>query len=227
MSIVIGILGASLQPSRYALRPRARALASLEALGELVQLALERPVALPAVARERAVGEGGPHGAARLGLVPAVGEPAVRGELGDVVERVVETVVADPEMHLAHAGVVDEEPAAGEEDELAPRRRVPPGAVRARRSPVASRASSPISALTSVDFPTPEGPRRTPVVPAPISERIRVERRHRSAPTTKWIGNRAADARRAPRRRLPGRRSRSAFVRTIAGRAPLSSASAR
>ncbi len=50
----------------------------------------------------------------------------------------VRLALADPEMHLPHAGVVDDDPAAREEDELAPCRRMPPGAVggdRAGREP--------------------------------------------------------------------------------------------
>ena len=87
------------------------------------------------------------------------------GELDDVVERVLEPVVGEPEVELADAGVVDDDASAGEQDQLATRRRMPPRAVSAT-SPV-SRMSSPTSALTSVDFPTPDGPSRAPVVPGP------------------------------------------------------------
>ena len=154
--------------------------------------------------------------------MPAVGEAAVRRQLCDVLERRLESVVGEPEVHLAHAGVVDEEPTTGEEDELPPRRRVPAGAVGAD---VACRKERLVAGepVDQGGLPDSQGPRRAPVTPEPISERIP------SRPTfvlleTKWIGiapptpssSAATDS---------GSVSRSAFVRTIAGRAPLCSAS--
>ena len=44
---------------------------------EVGELGLELEVAVPAVGLERAVGERGPDGAAGLGVVGAVGEPAL------------------------------------------------------------------------------------------------------------------------------------------------------
>lgn len=61
--------------------------------------------------------------------MPAVREPARLCELRDVVESVGEATFADPEVHLAHAGVVDDDAAARKEDELASRGRVSPCAV--------------------------------------------------------------------------------------------------
>ena len=61
----------------------------------------------------------------------AVREPAVREEARHVVERLVESVVCDPELQLADAWRIDDQRAAGEEDQLATRRRVSAGAVTA------------------------------------------------------------------------------------------------
>ena len=69
--------------------------------------------------RQRAIGEGGPHGAARLGLVAAVGEPAPARELGDVGERGVHAVGRARDAERADPGGVDEQRAAGHPDELA------------------------------------------------------------------------------------------------------------
>ena len=59
----------------------------------------------------------------------AIGEPALRCELDDVGERLVQSFVGEPEVQLADARVVDHDAAAGEQHELAPGRRVPSGAV--------------------------------------------------------------------------------------------------
>src|SRR4029453_6152661 len=56
-------------------------------------------------------------------------EPAAGGELGDVVEGVGEAPLPDPEMHLPHAGVVDDDAPVRQEDEPAPRGGVAPRAL--------------------------------------------------------------------------------------------------
>ena len=59
----------------------------------------------------------------------AVGEAAPSEELGDVLERLLEPLVGDPQLDLAHPGRVDHEGAPGKLDELPARRRVAPLAV--------------------------------------------------------------------------------------------------
>src|SRR5262245_10006271 len=75
-----GLIGSHDIPREFWLRartPAARAVTPLEALGELGELALERAIALPAIASQRAVLERGLNRAAGLGLVAAIGEAAV------------------------------------------------------------------------------------------------------------------------------------------------------
>ena len=65
---------------------------------------------------------GGGDRAARLGSVAAIAEVAAGGEGVDVGEGVLEA--AFPELHLAHARRVDEQPAARQIEQLAVRRGV-------------------------------------------------------------------------------------------------------
>ena len=88
------------------------------------ELGLELEVAVPAVGLERSVGKCGADGAARLGVVGAVGEPALVEQLRDVLERLVDAVVGDPELELADPGRVDDERARRQLDQLAAGRRV-------------------------------------------------------------------------------------------------------
>jgi len=62
---------------------------------------------------------GGADGAAGLGLVAAVAEFALRGELVDVGEGAFQALRGVPELKFAHAGRVDEDAAAGDEEKLA------------------------------------------------------------------------------------------------------------
>ena len=105
-----------MSPSRWS-RPGAGALPARKAFLELGKLLLEVAVALPALRREPTVAERLLDGAARLRLVTAVAEPAACLELGDVRERVVETLVREPEMDLPHPRVVHEQAAVFEQDE--------------------------------------------------------------------------------------------------------------
>ena len=95
------------------------------------ELGLELQVAVPALLRERPVRERRLDRAARLALVAAVGEAAVLEEGRHVVERLLERLVGDPELELAHSRRVDHERAARQLDELAADRRVPALAVAA------------------------------------------------------------------------------------------------
>ena len=63
----------------------------------------------------------------------AVGETALRREREDVGERLFEAVRGQPEVQLADAGVVDDDPAARQHDELPTRRRVATGSVLGER----------------------------------------------------------------------------------------------
>ncbi len=102
-------------------RERSRAR---EGLVELRKFALELAIASPALGRKSSVVESGPHGAVRFALVPAVRESALSRERGDVLERLLEAVVRDPEVKLPHARVVHDETSARKDDELSARRRV-------------------------------------------------------------------------------------------------------
>jgi hypothetical protein len=90
------------------------------------QLALQLAPALEPLPIQLAGRERREHGAARLARVRAVVEPALGSELLDVGERRIQRFPADvPELQLAEAGSVDHDSAAGKEDQLAPRGRVP------------------------------------------------------------------------------------------------------
>ena len=88
-----------------------------------LQLALQLRVALPALPRQRAVGERLADRAAGLLIVGAVGEAAAPRDLLDVAEGLLEVGV--PELQLAHPGRVEDDAAAGQQDQLAVGRRVP------------------------------------------------------------------------------------------------------
>ena len=75
-----------------------------------------------------------PGTVARLGLVRAVEEAALRRELLDVRERRFEPLVRDPELELAHPGRVDDEASSREKHELAVRGRVAAAAVGSKLS---------------------------------------------------------------------------------------------
>ena len=62
-------------------------------------------------------------------------------------------------------GRVDEQGAAGQLEQLAMGRRVAAARVRSSRTAAVAWRSSPSSALTSVDLPTPDEPRMAAVVP--------------------------------------------------------------
>src|SRR6185437_9714925 len=124
-------------PAPALLRREARVLSDRER----AQLALELAVALEPLARQPAVGERRSDRTARLALVAAVREAAARGQLGDVGERLVERLLAGPELELAHPRRVEQDRAARERDELAVGRRVAAAAVRPQLAgPQAARA---------------------------------------------------------------------------------------
>src|SRR5262245_16883737 len=88
--------------------------------GELTLEAAER---FEAGGIEATVLGGAGDRAARFGVVLAVAEVTSGGQRMDVGEGVLEAAL--PELHLAHARRVDEQPAAGELEQLAVRRGVP------------------------------------------------------------------------------------------------------
>ena len=87
-----------------------------------------------------------------------------RGQLLDVLERLLEPFLGVPERELAHPGRVDQAAAAGEHDQLAVGGRVAAAAVGREAPPVASR-SEPHRRFTSVDLPTPDEPTSVAVRP--------------------------------------------------------------
>ena len=153
----------------------------------------------------------------------AVGEPAGEGDLGDVVEGVDEGLFLDPEVHLPHARVVDDHRAAREQDELATRRRVPPRAVDAdlaRREPcVVSDECVDERRLAHAGRPEECARRARRELGAngveAAFERAETGRTGMSPPRPAIVA--ATEA---------GSGSRSVFVRSTTGRAPLSTASA-
>lgn len=96
------------------------------------ELTLELAVAREPLRRERPAVDRRGHRAAGLGLVRAVGEAALQRQRLDVLERLPHPLAGLPELELAQAGRVEDEPAAREQVELAARRRVPAAAVPAR-----------------------------------------------------------------------------------------------
>src|SRR5204863_8889793 len=94
---------------------------------ERLELALQLQVALTALARERPVFERRTDRAARLRTVRAGGEAAPPRDLLDVSERVLEVGV--PELQPADLRRVEDDSAAGEQDQLAVRCRVPAAVV--------------------------------------------------------------------------------------------------
>ncbi len=91
------------------------------------ELTLELTERLEPLRLEPAVVGGLAHGASRLLLVAAIAEVTAVGELVDVAEGVFEA--AFPELHLAHAGRVDDQAASGQDQQLAVRRRVAPALI--------------------------------------------------------------------------------------------------
>src|SRR5262245_45940260 len=88
------------------------------------ELCLQLAVILDALRGEPAVFDGLAYRAARLVLVPAVGEEALLGQLFDVGEARPEPIAGVPELDLAHARGVHEETTPGQPDELAMNRGV-------------------------------------------------------------------------------------------------------
>src|SRR3954454_24561898 len=68
---------------------------------EIAQLPLELVVAPEAILGERAVADGRQHGAAGLGGVGAVAEPATSGDLVDLGEHVAQGLAAAPKLEFA------------------------------------------------------------------------------------------------------------------------------
>jgi len=89
---------------------------------ERALLPLELDVTLPSVRGERTVAQCRADGAARLGPVRAVGEPAAKRDLLDIAECLVEVRI--PELQLADARRVEHDSARRQYDELATRGRV-------------------------------------------------------------------------------------------------------
>src|SRR5688500_17720775 len=81
-------------------------------------LPAEIEVALVAVRAKRAVVDGGTDSTAGLGVMPAIAESAGARMRDDVGERLVETLVAVPELQLPHAGRVDQQAAARAQEHL-------------------------------------------------------------------------------------------------------------
>src|SRR5262245_33997060 len=96
---------------------------------EVAQLPLEFVVALEAILGERAVADGRQHGAAGLGGVGAVAEPATWGDRVDLGIHVAQGLAAAPELQLAHPRRVERQTSTGPPDQLAMGRRTPPLAV--------------------------------------------------------------------------------------------------
>src|SRR6476661_2272456 len=110
------------------------------------QLPFELAMTGEAVGGDRAAGERRADRAAGLAVVATVAEPAARGDLLDGVERHVDAVVGTGNLECADPGRVDEQGAAGEDEQFAMRRRVPaPRVVLAhRRGRLAIHAKEPV-----------------------------------------------------------------------------------
>jgi len=67
-----------------------------------------------------AIGDGGLDGAAGVGVVLAVAEFTLKGELVEVLEGFAEGGFISPHVDFTNAGVIDDEAASGEGDELSP-----------------------------------------------------------------------------------------------------------
>ena len=107
-----------LPPLLPLLRTEALVLADLER----ADLGLQLPVALPPLGCEPAVLERRLNGAVGLVLVAAVTEAAARGQIGNLLEgRSAVLGVRVPERELAHAGRVEQQPAARPREQLAVR----------------------------------------------------------------------------------------------------------
>src|SRR5438270_10631276 len=89
------------------------------------ELAQQLAVALEAVAVKRFIRQGSLDRTARLRVVSAIAEPALERERLDVLEQVVDPLVALPQLRLAKAGRIDDHAAARQLHQLAMARRVP------------------------------------------------------------------------------------------------------
>src|SRR5439155_17628558 len=87
-------------------------------------LALELAPTVETVSGERSVADRGLHRTAGFALVATVAETALTRERVDVGKCLVESRTTLPQPELAHAGRVDDQPRAGDRDELANRGRV-------------------------------------------------------------------------------------------------------
>ena len=200
-------------------RPRrARSARDARASPRARELPLQVPVAVPALAGEAAVREGGLDRTPGLPFVAAVGEPALCGELDHVLECAFEPLVGEPQVELAHAGVVHHEPATG--SATSSRRvvvcRPDPSSRVPRRQKVLAEELVDESGLAHAGRAhegsvTPAGSSaRTASRPSPVTGGHGVDG-HRAS-----ISSAAATDSGSP--------SRSAFVSRITGRAPLSQA---
>ena len=104
----------------------------------------------------------GADGAARLAVVAAVREAAVRSQRVDVGEAVAGAI---PQAGHADAWRIDQERPAGQRRRLARRRGVAAAQIARRGASLVFWRCSPRRALTSVDLQVPDAPSRTAVVP--------------------------------------------------------------
>src|ERR1019366_10412449 len=74
-------------------------------------------IALPSFGGERTFAQRALHGAARLAHVPAIAVAAPGGQHGDLIESLVDRVLAGPKLEFAHARSVDQGAAGGQLDE--------------------------------------------------------------------------------------------------------------
>jgi len=128
------------------------------------------------------------------------------------------------QLQLPHPRRIEEQAAAGEEDELAVGRDVTARSSLARTAPVGIR-SSPSSRLTSVDLPAPEEPTSAAVIPSRMRARIGAMPSARSALVTS-IGTPAQRLSTSATRPATSSQT-SALLRSTAGWAPLAQMRAR
>ena len=127
---------------------------------------------------EPAVVDGRGDRAAGLGAVRAVAEPALGGQLGDVGVGGVDALGVVVEAELPHAGGVDEQPAAGQQVQLAGGGGVPAAAVVARISAGRGERSARPARWPGWTCPTPGRAR-----PSPRSGPARAARATASSPS--------------------------------------------
>ena len=142
-------------------------------------LARNLRVALEPIGLERSTGDGGLDGAARFTIVPAVAEAAGRAECRHVRERLIERLVRVPQLQFAHAGRVDDDPAARQTTSWRCTG-VSPAGIPGRTSPVARHPRH--ERLTIEDLPEPRAP-RSDGAPVPQMTVHRLEPRAVSALT--------------------------------------------